>query len=167
MRLVIYFSRTDENLVNGEMVNLEIGNTAVIAKKIAQYLSADLVEIIPVKQYPQAYDLCLSVSKNEKMNLIHPEYTMNPFDLEAYDEMIIGYPNWWGTYPMVVSKFLEDHDLSNKKIYPFCTHEGSGLGTSLFDLKKACPSAQIEQGLAIYGSKVDCADKAIENWLKR
>ena len=50
-----------------------------------------------------------------------------PDDLDAYDEIYLGYPNYWGTMPMAVYTFLENYDLSGKTIHPFCTHEGSGL----------------------------------------
>jgi len=70
-------------------------------------------------------------------------------------------PNWWGTFPMVVFTFLESFDFSGKRIIPFCTHEGSGLGKSVQDIRKSCRGALVENGFAINGGAVTKADKVI------
>lgn len=82
------------------------------------------------------------------------------------DEIYLGYPNYWGTMPMAVYTFLENYDFSGKKIYPFCTHEGSGLSRIEKDIKKAAKGAKVEKGLAIHGSSVDSARNTVEKWLK-
>ena len=87
-------------------------------------------------------------------------------DLSAYDVIYLGYPNWWGTAPMGVFTFLESADFSGKTIRSFCTHEGSGMGQSERDIKKACPTAKVEKGLALRGASVSRADKDIESWLR-
>jgi flavodoxin len=68
--------------------------------------------------------------------------------------------------PMAVLTFLEAYDFSGKTLVPFCTHEGSGMGTSELDIQKACPLAKGLPGLAIRGGSVDRADKEVENWLR-
>ncbi len=88
-------------------------------------------------------------------------------NMNQYDVIYLGYPNWWGTMPMVLFTFLESYDFKGKTIIPFCTHEGSALGTSIRDIKKLCPDANIKQGLAIRGGNVNSSDKAIEDWLKK
>ena len=67
---------------------------------------------------------------------------------------------------MAVFTFLEHFDFSGKTIKPFCTHEGSGLGSSLSDIKKLCPAAQVEHGLAIHGGSVKRSRKDIEKWVR-
>ena len=67
---------------------------------------------------------------------------------------------------MAVFSFLEKHDLSGKTILPFCTHEGSGLGHSLSDIKKLCPKSTVSRGLAIQGESVQRAEGEISVWLK-
>lgn len=67
---------------------------------------------------------------------------------------------------MGVFTFLEGADFSGKTIKPFCTHEGSGMGHSENDIKKACPAAKVEKGLAIRGGSVNRADRDIERWVK-
>jgi flavodoxin len=84
----------------------------------------------------------------------------------SYEVIFLGYPNWWGTMPMPVCSFLDEYDLSKKIIAPFCTHEGSGLGRSLSDLKKMCPQSTILDGLAIRGGDVKNAQDAVAGWLR-
>lgn len=67
---------------------------------------------------------------------------------------------------MAVFTFLEHFDFSGKTIKPFCTHEGSGLGSSVSDIKELCPTAKVEKGLAIQGGSVRRARKDIEKWSK-
>jgi flavodoxin len=87
--------------------------------------------------------------------------------MESYDVIYLGYPNWWGTFPMAVFTFLEAYDFSGKTIIPFCTHEGSGMGGSERDIKKLCPGARVEKGLPIKGGSVQGAEKEISSWLQK
>lgn len=86
-------------------------------------------------------------------------------DLSGYDTIVLGYPCWWGTMPQAVFTFLESADFSGKKILPFCTHEGSGMGRSESDIKKLCPAATVARGLAITGSSCASSEAAIKKWL--
>jgi len=63
--------------------------------------------------------------------------------------------------------FLDSYDFSGKTIVPYCTHEGSGLGSSERDIKKHCPTAKVLSGLAIKGGTVGRADNVVTNWLKK
>ena len=89
---------------------------------------------------------------------------------EEYDTIFLGYPIWWGELPMCVYTYLERHDFNGKKIYPFATHEGSGMGRTEGSLKRALPGAEIGRGLAIRGSEAQNLNertvKTLENWLK-
>lgn len=152
-------------MVYGEIQHLSIGNTAVVANKIAEQLNVEAVEIVPAKEYPKTYQETVDAAKREKLEQARPEYRLAIPDLSEYNEIIIGYPNWWGTYPMIIASFLSDYDLAGKTLYPFCTHEGSALGSSMDDLRKSCPEAIIKQGLAIHGSKADMANKAVKHWV--
>ena len=88
-----------------------------------------------------------------------------PDSLDGYDEIYLGYPNYWGDMPMAVYTFLEHFDWSGKTVHPFCTHEGSGLSGTERKLEAVCKGAKITKGLAIQGSGVDGAQKAIEAWV--
>lgn len=85
--------------------------------------------------------------------------------MEQYSEIYLGFPNYWGTMPMAVFTFLEHFDFSGKIIKPFCTHEGSGLGGSINDIRKLCPEAKVETGLAIRGGSVKMSKAEIEKWI--
>ena len=86
--------------------------------------------------------------------------------LDGYDEIYLGYPNYWGTMPMAVYTFLEHYDFEGKTVHPFCTHEGSGLSGTVRDIQKAAAGAVVTKGLAIHGSDVNDAKGALENWVK-
>ena len=84
-----------------------------------------------------------------------------------YDVVILGYPNYCSTIPMPVATFLDAYDFSGKKILPFCTNEGSGMGVSEADIKKYAPGADVEEGLSVNGSKARESKKLLEDWVKK
>lgn len=163
--LVVYFSHTGENYSNGSIINLKKGNTAVIADKIAKQIKADTFEIKPVSDYPFEYNECTKVAKEELKANSRPDYKTET-DISEYRTIILGYPNWWGTMPMVVWTFLESHDFSGKTILPYCTNEGSGMGSSESDLRRLAANADIKKGLAVHGSNVERADAEVKKWLE-
>lgn len=164
--LIAYFSRKGNNYVGGSIVNLPVGNTEAVAKKIQTLTGGDLFEIKTVHSYSEDYTTCTEEAQQELQSKARPALTDAVPDLSDYDVIYLGYPNWWGTAPMGVFTFLEGADFSGKTIKPFCTHEGSGMGHSENDIKKACPAAKVEKGLAIRGGSVNNADRDIERWVK-
>ena len=169
--LVVYYSRTGQNYVSGDMVNLAVGNTAAVAEIIRQKTDADVFEIKTAKPYPADYHETTEVAKKELREQARPEIVGGVDNMAQYDTIILGYPNWWGTMPMAVRTFLDRHDLSGKVILPFCTHEGSGMGRSENDLKSALPTSIIKPGLPIKGTRVYRQDSGIlrevEAWLNK
>ena len=150
--IVIYFSRSGNNYVSGDIVNLPVGNTKLIAQKIQTQTGCDAFEIEPVNPYSADYTKCTEEAKEELNQNARPAYKGN-VDLTKYDVIYLGYPIWWGTFPMCVFKFIEDHDgFAGKTVLPYSTHEGSGLGSSIRDLRRLCPKATIKNGVAITGS---------------
>ena len=89
-----------------------------------------------------------------------------PESIDGYDTVILAYPNYWGTMPMAVFTFLEAFDFTGKTILPLCTNEGSGMGVSERDIKKACPGATVKKGLPITGGSAASAGLSVERWLK-
>lgn len=162
--VVIYFSRKDENLICGKIEDLSVGNTQILAKKIGEYVQAETLEICPVKQYPKNYHEMIAQAEKEKRENLRPNFLPleNSVDAEA---IFLGFPNWCGSFPRVVARFLESYDFSQKTLYPFCTHEGSSFGSSLIELRQLCPDSLIMLGLPVRGSKVQGADRAVKNWL--
>lgn len=124
-----------------------------------------MFEIETVKSYPKDYTETTNVAKKELRENARPDLTEIVDDMDSYDVVYIGYPNWWGTMPMAVYTFLESYDFSGKTIIPYCTHEGSGMGSSERDIKKICPSAKVLSGLAIKGDSVKNVAATIKSWL--
>jgi flavodoxin len=126
-----------------------------------------MFQIKTVKSYPDDYTETTNVAKEELRENARPELTETIDDMNSYDVIYLGYPNWWGTTPMAVFTFLESYDFSGKTIIPYCTHEGSGMGSSERDIKKLCPNAEVLSGLAIRGGSVGKADKELASWLTK
>lgn len=157
--LIAYYSRRGENYVNGSIRNLALGNTEVMASKIKALLpDADMFRIDTLRQYSPSYMTCIEEAKQELRNQARPEMKEKLDGIDHYDTIILGYPNWWGTMPMVCYTFLESYDFSGKRIIPFCTNEGSGMGSSERFIKKLCPNATVLSGISIHGAEVQTAD---------
>ena len=166
--IVVYFSHTGENYSVGVITE---GNTAKVAKVIAAKTGADIFEIKEVKPYPQSYDACIDVAKKELREKARPEIAGELPDLTDYQVVYLGYPNWWGDCPMIVYSFLEKSNIEGKTILPFCTHEGSGLGSTAKNLQKAFPGAKVEMnGLSLRGATAQkdaaATEQAVDKWLK-
>ena len=165
-KLIAYYSRADENYFGGQRRYITEGNTEKAAKMLAELTGADLFQIEQKVPYAADYDTCIAQAKKDLQAGARPELVTLPDSLDEYDEIYLGYPNYWGTMPMAVYTFLEHFDFSGKTIHPFCTHEGSGLGRSEADIRRLCPEAVVEKGLSVKGSAVESAGPAIEAWLK-
>lgn len=165
--LIAYYSRRGENYYNGRLQNIEEGNTEHMAKVIQTVTGADLFEIDTVQKYLLGYTATTRVAKVEHQKQARPELKKMLDSIENYDVIYLGYPNWWSTMPMACFTFLDAYDFSGKTIIPFCTHEGSGLGNSVRDIRKACPNAKVLEGYALAGSAVRSSHELIETWLNQ
>lgn len=163
--IVIYFSRTDENYMKDGIRNIDKGNTEIVAEKISKLTGANLFKVEPVNPYPYNYYDCCDVAKEELNNNERPRIKNYLTNLDEYDTIYIGGPVWWGHYPCVLFTALEGLNYEGKTIKPFCTHEGSGLGSIMDDIKQICHNAKIEKGLELRGSDVLNADCKIEKWV--
>lgn len=164
-QLVVFYSRADENYFGGELRYLSTGNMEKIAKMVAEIRGADLFQIEQKVPYAADYNTCIEEAKKDLKENIRPELVSTLESIDGYDEIYIGFPNYWGTMPMAVFTFLEQFDWSGKTIHPFVTHEGSGFGKSMDDLEKVCRGAVFTKGLAISGSSVDHARAKVEGWV--
>jgi len=165
--LIAYYSRKGQNYVNGNIKNLDKGNTEIVAEFIQKTVGGDLFEIDTVKKYAEDYTACTVEAKEELKAKARPELKKFLPNIDEYDAIFIGYPCWWGTMPMACFTFLERYDTTNKKIIPFCTHEGSGLAASEKDIKKTCPKASVVSGLAIRGANAAKSEKEVAAWAKK
>jgi flavodoxin len=163
--LIAFFSRKGQNYSSRDIVDLKVGNTEVVAQMIQKITGGDLFHIESVTAYPEDYAETTEVAKNELRTKARPKLTGQVNNMGAYDVIFLGYPNWWGTMPMPVYTFLESYDFSGKKIVPFCTHEGSGMGHSEKDIAKVCPKASVLNGIAIQGSSASSAEAKVSSWI--
>ena len=162
--LIAYYSRKGQNYWNGSIKNLSKGNTEIAAEFIQRAVGGKLFEIRTVKDYPEDYYACIDIARAELHENARPELKCNLESVDDYDNIFIGFPNWWGTMPMAVFTFLEKYDWTGKRIIPFCTNEGSGLGASVRDIKSICGGATVESGLSITGCRTQNSENEITNW---
>ena len=162
--IIVYFSREGNNYVNGSIVNLKTGNTETAAKFIHELTGAPLAKLEPVKAYALDYNECIKEAQQEQRTNARPAVKALP-DISGYDTIYLGYPNWWGTCPMCLFTFIESQNWAGKTVKPFCTHEGSGMGHSEADLKKACAGANVKKGLALHGADVSKSKAQIQDWI--
>lgn len=166
--LIAFYSHAGENYVNGSVRFLKRGNNEVIVDKIKAALpEADIFRIETVKKYKEDYYELIEEAKQELRAKARPELTDKVADMDQYDTIILGYPNWWGVPPMAVFTFLESYNFAGKKIVPFCSHEGSGLGGSIRQIKMAVPEANLTAGVAIHGAAASHCDREVELILKQ
>ena len=165
--LTVYFSLKGETIAPGmKVVNLEKGHTAQAAEYIQQAVGGDLFEVKTVKEYIKDHMKMIYEAKDELTKGIRPELKALPDQFEQYDTVFLGYPNWWNTLPMPVVSFLEKLDWTGKRIIPFNTSEGSGLGKSVDRIREICKGATVEDGFALKGSQVDKQQAEIAAWAK-
>ena len=153
--LIAFYSRADENYVCGMIKSLTEGNTEVV----------DMFKLEQAKPYSANYNECIEQARRDQNTDARPALKTFPESLDDYEVIYLGFPNYWNTMPMAVFTFLEHFDFSGKTIKPFCTHEGSGLGKSIGDIKKLCPKADVRDGLAIRGCSAEKSDKTIKEWI--
>lgn len=164
--LVVYFSRTGENYNVG---NVEVGNTAMVASYIKEYLKADSFEIVPIDKYPDNYDECTELAKKEQGDNARPKIEGKIDNFDSYDTVFVGYPIWWGDLPMIMYTFMEEYDFDGKKVIPFNTHEGSGDSGTYKTIKEKLPNADVNtKGLALEGKVARSEDGKQQtiDWLK-
>ena len=165
--LVVYYSRKGENHTPDGIQSLQKGNTAYAAEHIQKALGADLFEIETVKTYAANYRACCMEAVEEMKASARPDLKAFVPDLSKYDVLFVCFPCWCGTAPMPVFTFLENYDLSGKKIVPLCTHEGSEMGNSCRDLVKSCAGAEVAEGLAVRGHQAKDSYESIAQWAKQ
>ena len=165
--LIVYYSRKGQNYWNGSIVDLAKGNTERVAEFVQKAVGGDLFELTTVREYSRDYMVCIDEAKEELRAHARPELAACPESLDGYDTVFLGYPNWWGTMPMCVYTFLERFDFTGKRIVPFCTNEGSGLGGSEREIKKLCPGAQVAPGLSIHGAEAAASEAKVTAWARK
>lgn len=174
--LIAYFTRADNVKIDPDIdavasasINIKgssyNGNVAILADYIKEATGGDTFSILTAEYYPTNYRDSTNVAKEEQSSDARPELSNHVENMEDYDIIFLGYPNWWGGLPMPVYTFLEEYDFSGKIIIPFASHEGSGLGNGPSEIAEICPDAQIMDGFAARGTEVSSSKADIETWI--
>lgn len=165
--IVVYFSMPDN--VDDSTVTIEgqtLGNTEYVAKTIASLTGADSFRIENEKAYPTDHKQLVKLAADEKLKQIRPKLKGHIDNFKEYDTVYLGYPIWWVDMPMILYSFIEEYDFTNKKVYPFVTHGGSGLADTIDTLKAKLPKAKIyEDALCIDRDDVDESFEDIKAWV--
>ena len=142
------------------------GNTRGIAGEIQSQTGADLFEISPVQPYSSDYNTVLMEAQEDQHKQARPELSGHVRNMEDYDIILLGYPNWWASVPMPVATFLEEYDFSGKTILPFCSHGGGRFGQSLTAIAKLAPDAVLGKGLSVHYSGGASLSSDVAEWLE-
>ena len=142
------------------------GNTRGIAREIQAQTGADLFEITPVQPYSSNYNTVLMQAQEDQHRQARPELSGHVPNMDEYDVILLGYPNWWASIPMPVASFLEEYDFSGKTIIPFCSHGGGRFGQSLTAIAKLVPDAVMGEGLSVHYSGGSSLQGDVAAWLK-
>lgn len=142
------------------------GITKKVAENIKEVIDGDLFEIEPVDEYTEE-DLDWT-NENSRSSLEMKDSTCRPKiknkleNLEFYDTIILGFPIWWYTYPSIISTFLEENDLSGKKIYVYATSGSSTIDTAYNNLVTNYPNLNFVSGLRLTPNSTN----ELDDWLK-
>ena len=161
--LIVFFSHAGENYAVG---NIKVGNTKLVADEIQKVIGGDEFEIVADKNYDLPYNDLVNLVKEEIEKSEKPSFMGEIKNIDDYDTIFIGGPIWWGTYPRVMFTFFDKYDLNGKTIIPFSTHEGSGLGSVVEDLKAIYPQATFKKAFSIYGHETQRDLSKVDKWLK-
>lgn len=150
--LIVYFSCSN--------------NTEAIAYKIQNNLQSNIFEIIPLDPYTEEDlnyndDSCRANQEQNDDNC-RPQISNPIVDFNQYNSFFIGYPIWWGKLPKIMYTFFETYDFSDKNIIPFCTSGGSGITTSVNEIKQLEPNSNVDNGKRFSSSD---SQETINQWL--
>lgn len=145
------------------------GNVARMAEWISEETGGNLFSIRVTDLYSSDYDECMDRASDEKAENARPELSKHVENIDDYDTVFIGYPNWWYSVPMPVLSFIDEHNLSGKKIVLFCSHGTGGLARSVQDITAELPSdCEIEEDvIGIYRNDILDGQPEIQEWLNR
>lgn len=175
--LIAYFTWSDNTVVeNPDSIDVDAetsasvlspGNAELIANWIAEETGGDLFSIKTQNKYSSDYDECLNQARKERDNNERPALVGRVNNIDDYDVIFLGFPNWWYTCPMAVFTFVESYDLSGKTIIPFCTHGTGGLLRTIRDLKNLLPeNCEVLEPIGVYRPEVKNSKSKVLDWLR-
>ncbi len=171
--LVAYFSWADNAVIEGEVDAVaspsvtDPGNVEQLATWVQEETGGDLFSIQVTEPYSSDWDECLDRANNERSQNARPELAETVENIEDYDVVFLGYPNWWYGAPMAVLSFIEENDLSGKEIFLFCSHGTGGLAGSVEDIEEVLPEGVIlsDNIFDVYEEDASSSQSDILNWL--
>lgn len=164
--IVVYFSHEGENYTREGIREVKEGHVGILAKMIAEELSAPVFRLVPLEKYPYDYDSTCRRSKEEYESGARPAFDeTNMPDFSSYSDIYLGYPNWFGSFPRVIATFLEKVSLDGKSVHPFVTSAGAGMSFSDREIKSFAPFCDLKKGLAVEGDDVRNALPLVKRWL--
>lgn len=170
--LVAYFSWADNAILADDVDAVASpsviapGNVQQLAGWVQQQTGGDLFSIRVTDPYPSDWDDCLARANQERGDNARPELVENVENLEKYDVVFLGYPNWWYGVPMALLSFLANNDLSGKQVYLFCSHGTGGLANSVDIITEALPDGEISDNIFdCYEEEAPSSQEENESWL--
>ncbi len=144
-----------------------LGNMQYMAMTIQEAIGGELFRIETTEKYPLEHETLVNQAKEEQNEEVRPELATHIENVEQYDMIFLGYPNWWGDMPQPLYTFLEEYDFSGKTIIPFNSHGGSGFSNTIEEIKKLQPNATVrDDGLSISRNDVADSEQEITDWAK-
>ena len=170
--LVAYFSWADNAILADDVDAVASpsvippGNVQQLAGWVQEETGGDLFSIRVTDPYPSDWDDCLARANQERGDDARPELVENVENLDQYDAVFLGYPNWWYGVPMALLTFLEQNDLSGKQVYLFCSHGTGGLSNSVNIITEAAPDASISDNIFdCYEEDASSSQNDIQSWV--
>ena len=171
--LVAYFSWANNALIDGPVDAVTSpsvtapGHVSQLASWIQEETGGDLFSIQVTDPYPSDWDQCLARANEERSQNARPQLTGSVENMDAYDVVFLGYPNWWYGAPMALLSFIEENDLADKQIYLFCSHGTGGLAGSVEDIAQVLPESTVlsENVFDVYEEDAYASQELIQSCL--
>ena len=130
-------------------------------------VGGDLFSIRTSVVYPADGGELIDYAAQEQEENARPELTTHIENLDGYDTIFIGYPNWWADLPMAVYSFFDEYDFSGKTIIPFNVHNGSRFSRTIQTIQELEPDAMVvEDGFTVSEQTVAEAAEDVAAWLE-
>lgn len=172
--LVVYFSVPETDGVDASSGASRVlsggkvmGNTQYVAAIIGEATGSDLLEIKTVRTYPGSHKALIDAAKVEIDNNARPELATHIANLNDYDVVFVGFPNWWYDMPMPLYTFFDTYDFSGKTVIPFCTHGGSRFSGAIKTIRELEPGATVLDGYAVARDRVADSKNGVLKWLEK
>lgn len=171
--LIAYFSWADNAVLDEDVDAVASpsvtapGNVQQLAGWVQEETGGTLFPIQVTEPYPSDWDQCLERANQERGQDARPELAESVENMEDYDVVFLGYPNWWYGVPMALLSFLENHDLAGKQVYLFCSHGTGGLASSVEIITEALPDSEISDNIFdCYEEDAPDSQEEIRQWVR-